>query len=1126
MLPTIRISFALIVCNIYAALVMPAQAQQIPLLPPSINDATRVTIPHSVHPLARQSSVVSAGDPNLKMDRMLLLLGPSAEQEKRLQRFLESQHDKSSPEYHHWLTPEQFGNAFGPSQQDIQTIRTWLEQQGFTVGATARSGRWMEFSGTAHQVEQAFATQMRRYQFAGQMHVANGLDISIPADLIPVVRGVVSLHDFFKKPMISGTMPLHRNSHGTYETIIPDFTSATGLHALGPADFSKIYDVPPAITGAGQTIAIVARENASGADVTDFQRLFGLPINLPQNTLVGPAPAGDQNDAVEATLDAEWSGAVAPGASIIVVVSGSTATTDGVDLSAAYIVDNNLASIVNVSFGSCEAGLGATENQFFNALWQQASAQGMSVIVAAGDNGAAGCDPVTANTPGTDLGVNGLASTEFDTAVGGTQFNDAANPSLFWSPTNGAVLSSVNGYIPEKVWNEACTPGTGLCGSGQYNLSAGSGGASSLYAKPDWQGLLPGMFPDQKRDLPDVSFTAATHDPYLICFQFSCEGANVSFLGVGGTSASAPAFAGIMALINSEAGGRQGLANHLLYQIASREVFAGCDSSSRGSPSVPASASCVFNDVTEGGNSVPGVVGFSATPGFDLVSGLGSVNVNNLVTQWKAITRASTTIALLSTTVFPVTHGQPVALNIKVSGTTSAAAPGGAAALTTDLGSPVGVAGSVSLTPNSASHMGIFNGTVTSLPGGTYTLAAHYFGDAANGPSDSNGIPITIKPEPSSATLQSFGTNSSGAVTPVASFPYGSDMILHAKVVGVSGHGVATGFVGFEDTADPSHPIGSASLDPKGEAEAALKNNNGTTVLAPGLHSLTMFYEGDLSFSPVTAVNPIAVTITKGNPVPRVAFVGDSYTSGMPFDVDVSAGATGPIAPTGTMQLFDNGLLVATSAPLINGGATISLTLDADGQHSLTTSYSGDNVYNSALSAAVVTHITPPFSVSLEQASSKTVLAGETVTFPLSVSTYPSFSGTINLTCSGAPAGTTCSVNPTSVNMTGNSNAPVTLTVATTLAARLHDGPFRSLPGLFCGILAGLVYTVKKQPRKTQRLFIVIASLVLGSVGCGGGGGSGSSSTAMRPPTTATITVTATSGQHSASNFEQLIIVH
>jgi hypothetical protein len=987
----------------------------------------------------------------------------------------------------------------------------------------------MEFSGTAQQVDQAFATQMRRYQIAGQMHVANGMDISIPADLVPVVRGVVSLHDFFKKPMINGTTALRRNSHGKYEAIAPDLTSGSGLHALAPADFSKIYDVPATIDGTGQTIAIVARESVTVTDVTDFQRLFGLPIRSPQNVLVGPAPSGDQIDAVEATLDAEWSGAVAPGASIDIVVSGSTATTDGVDLSAAYIVDNNLASIVNVSFGACEAGLGTTEDQFFNALWQQASAQGMSVIVASGDSGAAGCDPITTTAPGSALGVNALASTQFNTAVGGTQLNDTSNPSLFWSPNNSVGLSSVNGYIPETVWNESCVPGTGSCAPGQYRLSAGSGGTSSLYVKPSWQALgLLGMPADQKRDLPDVSFTAATHDPYLICFQFSCGGPSVSFLGVGGTSASAPAFAGTMALINSQAGGRQGLANHLLYQIASREVFTGCDSTSRGNPSVPNSAGCIFNDVTEGSNSVPGVSGFSATPGFDLATGLGSVDVNHLVTKWKAVALASTTVALSSTTVFPVTHGQPVALNIKVSGTASAAAPGGAAALMTSLGGPAGLLPSapVSLTPNSASHTGIFNGTVANLPGGTYTLTAHYAGDSGNGPSDSNGIPITIKPEASSITLQSFGTSKSGTLTPVTSFPYGNDMVLHAKVVGVSGLGIATGFAAFQDTADPSHPIGSASLDPKGEAETTLKNNNGATVLTPGTHSITALYEGDNSFSPVTGINPITVTITKGNPVLRLFPSGDTHPSGMPFDVIVAATGTGPIFPTGTMQLFDNGVFVATSVALTNGAATISVSLDAEGQHTLTTTYSGDNVYNNGLPGAGVTNISPPFGVALQQFSSQTVHAGETATYRLSVSTTPNFSGAIALTCSGAPAGTTCSVSPSSVNLTGNSSAPLTLTVATTLNARLHGGPLRNLPILFCGVLAILSCVVIKQPRKARRLSILVASLMLGSIGCGGGSGSGSGSGVVRQPTNATITVTATSGKHAASNIEKLTILH
>ena len=200
-------------------------------------------------------------------------------------------------------------------------------------------------------------------------------------------------------------------------------------------------------------------------------------------------------------------------------------------------------------------------------------------------------------------------------------------------------------------------------------------------------------------------------------------------------------------------------------------------------------------------------------------------------------------------------------------------------------------------------------------------------------------------------------------------------------------------------------------------------------VLAPGLHSLTVFYEGDVSFSPVTASNPIAVTITKGDPVLHLFQPGDTHQSGMPFDVIVSVGGTGPIFPTGTMQLFDNGVLVAIFSALVNGEATISVSLDAEGQHTLTTTYTGDSVYNSGLPATAVTTITPPFAVSFGQGPSTTILAGQTATYPLSVGTTPHFAGVIALTCSGAPAGTTCSVSPTTVNPTGNLSAQPTLTL-------------------------------------------------------------------------------------------------
>src|SRR5262249_19371807 len=430
-----------------------------------------------------------------------------------------------------------------------------------------------------------------------------------------------------------------------------------------------IYDINPllnTINGAGQTIAIVARSSFLLIDVSTFRQTFGLAPNNTTLVFNGHDPGPVPGDDIEAILDAEWSGAVAPAANIDVVVSSSTLTSDGVDLSAMFIVDNNLAPIMSVSFGQCEKLLGTQENQFFNSLWQQAAAQGISVFVSSGDDGAAGCDDPNdpTNKPASGgLAVSGLASTPFDTAVGGTQFNETVNGNTaanFWNASNGAGFESAKGYIPEMVWNQSCDPTTpnSPCAQTGFNLFAGSGGASGIYGKPSWQLLsIPGMPNDSKRDMPDVSLTAADHDGYLICFQedptLACQvnnGVLQQAAVVGGTSASSPSFAGIMALINQKAGGgRQGLANYVLYNLAAnKENFSACDSSSRINPA--AGTSCIFNDTTAGNNSVPGQTGFNAVTGFDLATGLGSVDVNNLATAWGNSTFQATLTSITTST--------------------------------------------------------------------------------------------------------------------------------------------------------------------------------------------------------------------------------------------------------------------------------------------------------------------------------------------------------------------------------------------------------------------------------------------------------------------------------------------
>ncbi|HKW76384.1 MAG TPA: Ig-like domain repeat protein [Terriglobales bacterium] len=1103
------------------------QAQARVMVTQAINNQQRVVVRNSQHPLARPEFEISEIDPALRLQRMLLVLTPPAEREAELRAFLESQHDQTSPNFHHWLTPEEFGEKFGPASQDIQTVTTWLQQQGFTVNSVAKSGRWIEFSGTSGQVERTFQTLMAQYEAAGQLHVANAQEISIPQALAQAVGGIVSLHNFLKKPLLAREGQLRRESDGTYSQIDPNFTSSRGLHALGPADFKKIYNVVSAADGTAQTIAIVARSDVSISDTSDFRQQFGVPFQNPINIINGPDPGFDSNspDSVEATLDAQWAGALAPQAAIDVVASRPTLTTDGVDLSAAYIVDNNIAGIMSASFGECERDLGAPENAFIRGLWQQAAAEGISVFVSSGDNGSAGCDDPGANTSGTIQAVSGLASTPFNTAVGGTQFNEGTTPATFWSATNSFGIESAIGYIPENVWNESCGPGTTACPANSagitVDLFAGSGGASTLYSKLDapWQNLNGVQVGDGQRDLPDVSLTAAGgHDPYLICLGGSCSGPQPGFFGIGGTSASSPAFAGIMALINQSVGTRQGLPNYLLYKLAGGENFSACNSSARTNPSVPASANCIFNDVTSGTNAVPGVAGFAAVAGYDKSTGLGSVNVGGLISAWTA---AVPTLAATTTTLTPFTisgtHGAPVAITVQVSGSTTAP-PTGAVSLQTSKASAAGAnlpAESVLLSGSA------FSGSIFDLPGGTYSLTANYSGDANNRASGSIPVTVQISPEASSTAEQMFGINSAGtAIIPITTLPYGAFMNLHAAIAGASGHGIATGTVTFKDGAGA---IASAGVNQKGESDLFFLGATPPTALTVGAHTLTASYGGDDSFNTSSSTS-LNLTVTKGNPAVAVTAQNTTVISGQQTSLTLVVGNTGPILPTGTVQLFDGPAAIGGSLTIPPGTNQVSAQaiLNSDGPHNMTASYSGDSVYNAATSQPLVLTITAPFSIG-SNTPSLLVNAGQTATFGLTVTNAlpSSFTGAVALSCT-APAGTTCSLNPASVNLSATATqVPVTLSVATTLSARLRHSPFGGLNFAFAALFAGVLLTVKRKP-KHAAIGMFALLFVIGLSSCGGG----SSAPPFRPPTNAQVVVTGTSGTQTSSVNLSLTITH
>ncbi|MGC1433441.1 MAG: S53 family peptidase, partial [Candidatus Sulfotelmatobacter sp.] len=461
-----------------------------------IDDDQRVTLRGNVHPLAQAQYDAGAVAPDFPMEHMLLTLLPDSTQQDVLNQLVDAQHNPESPYYHQWLTPEQYGERFGVSDADTAQIVSWLQEHGMQVEEVTAGRRSIIFSGTAAQVQTAFHTAIHTYKIGDEVHHANVNDPEIPAALVQVVGGVVSLHDFHSEPM-----------HGLVRKPSPDFSSG-GAYYLAPADFATIYDLNPlyqqSITGSGQSVAIVARSNINIADARQFRTFFGLPANDPQIIVNGTDPGiWSANEETEADLDVEWSGAVARSATIKFVVSKSTNSSDGVDLSAQYIVNHNLAPVMSTSFGLCEASLGSSGNSFLNSLWQQAAAEGITVFVSSGDSGAAGCDSASALTATHGRAVNGLCSTPYSVCVGGTEFNDLANPTLYWSPSNSSgTQASALSYIPEIFWN-ASGP--------DYGLWASGGGASAVYAKPSWQAGT-GVPADGKRDVPDVALSSAGHD--------------------------------------------------------------------------------------------------------------------------------------------------------------------------------------------------------------------------------------------------------------------------------------------------------------------------------------------------------------------------------------------------------------------------------------------------------------------------------------------------------------------------------------------------------------------------------------------------------------------------------------
>jgi trimeric autotransporter adhesin len=1052
-----------------------------------IDEKQLVTLQGSVHRLANAANDRGAAEDGMQLDRIQVVLKRSSAQESALKQMIADMHTPGTAMYHKWLTPAQFGQQFGPSDADIETLTNWLGTHGFRVTKVNAGKQTLEMSGTSGQFRSTFHSQIHKYQVDGQMHYAGATNPQIPAAMAPVFGGFASLNNFQLKSHIKtlGSAQFDAKTH----KVAPAWTEGTnGVNfVLAPGDFAVQYNLNPlyaaGTTGKGQTIAIINESNISIALVNQYRSLFGLPVNPPTVIIDGNDPGidginnpeGPNGASGEAYLDVEQSGAVAPGANIDLVIGGDTALASGLLLAAEHAVFGDVAPVLSLSFGGCEADEGG-ENAFWSELWSQAAAQGQTVMVSSGDSGSAGCD--NDNTQQYAVGgqaVSGIASTPYNVAVGGTDFfyssyngtSDAVNQQLgtYWnlSPSNSTPTVSLLQVIPEQPWNDSqyglnlanqFAEGLGTTiaggGGGASNCATGSptqafdgsGGTCAGYPKPTWQTALTPA--DTVRDLPDVALFAANGDNfsfYPICAadgdcQAAPAGGEVQITGVGGTSASTPAFAGIMALVNQKYG-PQGQADFVLYPLAQQFPTAFNDVAN-GTNSVPCAdtpislgisitlqpvdclavsnpamdADPTFGPTTEGQIGTATTPEYNAVAGYDLASGLGTINANVLVTNWGNVKFTSSTVTLTpSQTSFA--HGTAITL----SGAVTPGTATGNVALTTTSTEPLNA--EETTFPLSG---GQYSGIINYLPGGTYDIYGVYGGDGANAPSTSSKTSITVTPEASSTTLVALNTTGNSAVSNGATLPYGTQILLEGLPGSMNPNTTTTVPTGSVTFLNGTTAIGTVQVNGAGEAEFSYAPPPGTT-----LYSVTAQYSGDNSYNASTSS---ALTFTIGKDTPAINLSSSSQTTnnitgvagttaltvqveneanaanqnntGAAF-VNPAASPTGAVTvsglPSGTLTFPALQSALDPFTLFIEGVATLPLPAETAGTYSVTVSYLGDTHYAAVTQTFSVT-LTAPSGI----ASTTTVSASPTATSTTAVEAVTTtVTGT---TAGGVPSGT------------------------------------------------------------------------------------------------------------------------
>ena len=781
-------------CEIAGAFTMVASSlaaqAPVPRITSEITSAATAPLKGSQHPLAQAQSDAGRMPADTRLTGMSLVFSRSPAQQADLQALIVAQQTPTSPLYHQWLTPGQFAARFGTADSDIEQVQSWLERQGFAIDSVSRSRTAIRFSGTAGQVESAFSTQMHYYSVNGEKHFAPSTSLSVPAAMASSVQTIRNLNDF--KPKAQHITP-------SQVSVRPGFTSSqSGNVFFAPGDIATVYDIKPLYsaseTGSGQTIAVMGQSSVVVGDIEAFESAAGLTKKDPTLVLVPGTgdPAVVTGDESESDLDLEWSGAIATGANIVFVYTGNSSNNGGVFDSMSYAVDEDIAPIISVSYGACETQFTATDIASYEAVGAQATTQGQTIIAASGDQGSTSCSGTTGLTTVQQeaLAVNYPASSAYATAMGGTEISSANDVvGTYWSAATNSTtdaISSATQYIPEVAWNDD---------SSANGLSASGGGTSTLIAKPSWQTGVTGIASGNFRLVPDLALYSSPNYPgYLYCTsdtsawntsqQASCnsgfrDSASLDLTVAGGTSFAAPIFAGMLAIINQKAGyvTGQGLVNSTLYTLAANST----------------NYSSAFHDIITGNNyctagstycaSNGSTLGFKAGTGYDEVTGLGSVDLNNLATVWPTNTSASATLLGTTTTVTPSNAAPSVnvadTFTITIASDSGTTVPTGTVTLDIDGGTSLG--GST-VAAQSLSANGTLTYSATFTTTGTHQVLAKYSGDTTHAASVGVGS-VTI-----AATSSGKGTFALAATAvTVAQGTSGSSTITVTPAGGYTG---------------------------------------------------------------------------------------------------------------------------------------------------------------------------------------------------------------------------------------------------------------------------------------------------------------------------------------------------